>query len=43
VQGRASIKDEHTVLINGKEVTTKYICVAVGGSPTVLNIPGAHL
>ena len=42
VQGRASIKDAHTVEINGKEITSKYICVAVGGTPTMLNVPGVQ-
>ena len=43
MQGRASVKDAHTVEINGKEITSKYICVAVGGTPTMLNIPGTQL
>lgn len=42
LQGRASIKDAHTVEVNGKQITSKYICVAVGGTPTMLNIPGVH-
>jgi pyruvate/2-oxoglutarate dehydrogenase complex dihydrolipoamide dehydrogenase (E3) component len=39
--GRGRLVDPHTVDINGKKVTAKYICVAVGGLPNMLKIPGA--
>jgi pyruvate/2-oxoglutarate dehydrogenase complex dihydrolipoamide dehydrogenase (E3) component len=40
IEGRATLKDAHTVKVNGKELTAKYICIAVGGTPTMLSIPG---
>jgi len=42
-EGYARIVDPHTVDINGKRVTAKYICVATGGRATVLPIPGCDL
>ena len=38
--GRARIIDAHTVEVNGERHTAKYILVAVGGWPTVPDIPG---
>jgi glutathione reductase (NADPH) len=40
IEGRATIVDPHTVEVNGKRYTTKYICVAVGGTPNLLDLPG---
>ncbi len=31
LRGHASLKDQHTVVVNDKEYTTKYILLAVGG------------
>ncbi len=38
--GTASVVDAHTVSINGKTHSAKYILVATGGWPTVPDIPG---
>jgi thioredoxin/glutathione reductase (selenoprotein) len=43
----ASLKDAHTINLkdkNGKEttVTAKYVLLAMGGRPTLLNLPGAR-
>jgi len=38
--GRARIVDAHTVEVNGERHTAKYILVAVGGWPTIPDIPG---
>jgi len=40
IDGRATIVDPHTVEINGKQITAKYILVAVGGWPWTPEIPG---
>ena len=37
---RATVVDPHTVEVDGKQVTAKYILVATGGWPVVPNIPG---
>jgi len=42
-EGYARIVDPHTVEVNGKKMTAKYICVATGGRATVLPIPGCDL
>lgn len=42
IEGRATLKDKHTVVVNGKEYTSKYICIAVGGTPHMLGLPGNH-
>jgi glutathione reductase (NADPH) len=42
IEGRAEVVDPHTVTINGKEITAKYILVAVGSWPLVPKIPGAE-
>ena len=39
-RGTATVVDPHTVSINGKTVTAKYILVATGGWPVVPDIPG---
>ena len=38
--GHASIEDAHTVAINGKRITARYILIATGGRPTLPGIPG---
>jgi len=39
-KGRATIKDAHTVEVNGEEYTAEKILVAVGGWPVIPDIPG---
>ncbi|MEX2615869.1 MAG: glutathione-disulfide reductase [Alphaproteobacteria bacterium] len=39
-RGTATVVDPHTVSINGKTVSAKYILVATGGWPVVPDIPG---
>jgi glutathione reductase (NADPH) len=39
-EARATLKDAHTVLVGGKEVTADKILVATGGWPTVPDFPG---
>jgi glutathione reductase (NADPH) len=41
IEGRAEVLDPHTVKVNGRELTAKYILVAVGSWPVVPRIPGA--
>lgn len=40
IQGRGIIKDPHTVEVNGKDYTAKHILIAVGGWPSMPQIPG---
>ncbi|KAK3150565.1 hypothetical protein QOZ80_3AG0234850 [Eleusine coracana subsp. coracana] len=40
IEGRGKIVDPHTVSVNGKLYTAKNILVAVGGRPSMPNIPG---
>lgn len=40
--GRARIVDPHTVEVNGERHSARYILVAVGGWPTVPDLPGAE-
>ncbi|WNZ57945.1 glutathione-disulfide reductase [Microbulbifer sp. MKSA007] len=40
LNGRASIKGPHSVVVNGKEITAERILVATGGWPFIPNIPG---
>lgn len=42
-EGYARVVDAHTVEVNGKKISAKYICVATGGRATVLPIPGCDL
>ena len=37
---RATVVDPHTVTVEGKAYTTKYILLAVGGWPTLPDVPG---
>ncbi len=39
-EARATLKDAHTVLVDGEEVTADKILVATGGWPTVPDFPG---
>ena len=41
--GKGSLKDAHSVEVNGKIYTTRFILIAVGGWPVRLNIEGAEL
>lgn len=43
VQGQATMVDKNTVSVDGKNYTAERITIAVGGSPTVPDIPGAEL
>ncbi len=40
--GHAEIEDPHTVTLDGKEITAKYILVAVGSWPAVPQFPGSE-
>ena len=40
VEGRATLKDSHTVEVNGVLYRAKHILLAVGGWPSMPNIPG---
>jgi len=42
-EGYARVVDPHTVDVDGKKYTAKYICVATGGRATRLPIPGCDL
>jgi glutathione reductase (NADPH) len=42
IESRAEVVDPHTVVVDGKKITAKYILVAVGSWPVVPNIPGAE-
>ena len=43
LQGRAIVKDANTVTLDGRDITAKYILVAVGGTPFMPQIEGiAH-
>ena len=41
--GKGSLKDAHSVEVNGKVYTSRFILIAVGGWPRRLNIEGADL
>jgi glutathione reductase (NADPH) len=41
--GRATIKDAHTVIVNDKPVTADKILIATGGHPVKPAVPGAEL
>ncbi|MDV7338327.1 glutathione-disulfide reductase [Terasakiella sp. A23] len=40
INGRGTVVDAHTVEVNGKHYTAKHILIAVGGWPTMPQIPG---
>jgi len=40
ITGRARLKDAHTVLLNGQEISAKYILLAVGATPFLPQIEG---
>jgi glutathione reductase (NADPH) len=40
---RATLIDPHTIDVDGKRVTAKYIVIATGGRPAVPTFPGAEL
>jgi len=42
-EGYAKVVDPHTVEVNGKRFTSKFICIATGGRAVKLPIPGADL
>ena len=41
--GRARIKDKHTVIVDGKELSAKHLLIATGGWPFVPEFPGNDL
>ena len=43
LRGRATIVDAHTVEVDGRRVSARYILVATGGWPVVPPVPGAEL
>ena len=43
IQGRARFVDARTLEVDGERVTADHICIAVGGRPTVPDVPGAEL
>jgi len=42
LNGRAEMADAHTVIVDGKRVTARYILVAVGGWPRMPQFPGSQ-
>lgn len=40
IKGFASFKDQHTIVVDEKEYTAKYVLIAVGGEPVIPNIEG---
>ena len=42
ISGHGSLKDDHTVAVEGKSYTARYILIAVGGWPYKLPIEGAE-
>ncbi|HBV77963.1 MULTISPECIES: glutathione-disulfide reductase [Vibrio] len=42
IRGFAKFVDEKTVEVNGEQYTADHILIAVGGRPTIPNIPGAE-
>ncbi|WBA11710.1 glutathione-disulfide reductase [Salinivibrio kushneri] len=43
IRGFARFVDNHTVEVDGEHYTADHLLIAVGGTPTVPNIPGAEL
>ncbi|MET0502024.1 MAG: glutathione-disulfide reductase, partial [Candidatus Binatia bacterium] len=42
IDSRAEIADPHTVVVEGKKITARYILIAVGGWPVVPRFPGSE-
>ena len=42
IESRAEVIDPHTVVVDGKRMTAKYVLVAVGSWPVVPKIPGSQ-
>ncbi|HUF42209.1 MAG TPA: glutathione-disulfide reductase [Verrucomicrobiae bacterium] len=42
IDGRAEVVDPHTVRLNGKKVTARFILIAVGSWPVVPKFPGSQ-
>ena len=42
MESRAEVVDPHTVVIDGKKITAKYILIAVGGWPVIPELPGSE-
>ncbi|WMS85964.1 glutathione-disulfide reductase [Pleionea litopenaei] len=43
ISGYAKFVDDHTVEVNGKQITAEHILVATGGTPVIPDLPGAEL
>ena len=43
LRGRAMLADAHTVVVDGRRISARYILIATGGWPVVPPIPGAEL
>lgn len=43
IEGRGKLVDAHTICVNGKNYTSKYILIATGGTPSVPPIKGKEL
>ena len=43
IQGYARFVDEHTIEVNGEQLTASYFLIATGGRPKELNVDGAKL
>ena len=42
MESRAEVVDPHTVVVDGKKITAKYILIAVGGWPVIPELPGSE-
>ena len=42
IEGRAALVDRHTVAINGKSFTARYVLIATGGRPIIPAVHGAE-
>src|SRR5215813_6980835 len=42
LEGRAALVDQHTIAIQGRHYTSKYILIATGSWPVVPDIPGSN-
>jgi glutathione reductase (NADPH) len=42
LESHAEVVDPHTVVVDGKKITAKYILIAVGGWPAVPEFPGSE-